>query len=242
MKWELYVPFSKGGRFINPFKDVAGCYILTHLPTGRFYVGSTDNLPRRVSQHITTLKYRTHTNRKLLEVYVLGDKLQIEVSRCVGISEAAKLEQCVVDKHVDDPLLCNIAIKDVTKSSYGLPVTQERRAHLRKLNLGNVVTSETREKLRLANIGKTLTPEHRVKIGDSNKLRYTTPDGKRTIAVAQRIATEATLKPIQIGEDIYLSGCDAARALNVSSTTIYYRLNRPKQYPDYRRIIQNTEV
>ena len=46
-----------------------GVYVIEHLPTGRFYIGSTQCVYTRVHQHMRALKNGVHKNPTFQEIF-----------------------------------------------------------------------------------------------------------------------------------------------------------------------------
>jgi group I intron endonuclease len=76
-----------------------GVYVITHEPTGIYYVGSTGNLYERRSNHIAELKQHRHVNRRLQDTWGGSlDDYTFKFEACDSRDEALDLEQEVLDK------------------------------------------------------------------------------------------------------------------------------------------------
>lgn len=65
---------AKGGRSVVVNK---GVYVIDHKPTGRFIVGSSNNVSKDVDKHIATLMKGKHQTKLLQEQYLKESYLQI---------------------------------------------------------------------------------------------------------------------------------------------------------------------
>ena len=54
---------------LSEFKDKCGVYKITHIPSGKYYIGSSKNIARRIVEH----KYSTKHYGKLGELYFIND-------------------------------------------------------------------------------------------------------------------------------------------------------------------------
>jgi len=54
---------------LNEFKGVCGVYKITHIPTGKYYIGSSKDVRRRLTEH----KYSIRHRGKLGEMYFIND-------------------------------------------------------------------------------------------------------------------------------------------------------------------------
>lgn len=91
-------------------------YRLVHRPSGKFYIGSTDDMENRKEQHMISLSHGTHQNVRLQRFYDKKHKKgwEFEVIEVKNRREAYKHEQRLITKHLDNPKLMNIG-----KGAYG---------------------------------------------------------------------------------------------------------------------------
>lgn len=91
-------------------------YRLVHRPSGKFYIGSTDDMDERKEQHMVSLSKGTHQNVQLQRFYDKKHKKgwEFEVIEVKNRREAYKHEQRLITKHLDNPKLMNIG-----KGAYG---------------------------------------------------------------------------------------------------------------------------
>lgn len=179
-----------------------GVYIITHEPTGRFYVGSTTDLYFRIASHKSELNRGMHGNRNLQEVYTRPEDLQITVVPAETLDSVRDAEQELLDLFLPNPLCCNIGTGSRSLWAVG-KVPEEMKEKASRLHLGNtygkghVVTEEMREAVRRANTGLKRSDE--------------------TLAKMRR--------QVSINGVIYSHAAAAAVALNILKPTVVYRIN-----------------
>lgn len=89
-----------------------GVYVITCIPTGRFYVGSSENIAKRKHRHLRDLRRGKHHNDFLQRVFnkygepAFAWKIKLTESKV----EAVSLEQHYLFKHMFDPLCMNIGV------------------------------------------------------------------------------------------------------------------------------------
>jgi predicted GIY-YIG superfamily endonuclease len=102
-----------------------GAYIITHLGTGKFYIGSSSNLYKRKLNHESQLRQGRHDNAGLQEIYNQSTQMYFSYWISADIEQAKTWEQILLDRHWGDPLLLN-GTSHATKSSLGIPNFSER--------------------------------------------------------------------------------------------------------------------
>lgn len=93
-------------------------YVMTHVPTGHFYVGSSRSLGHRLNSHKSQLTKGIHSSHKLQEVFTTWDDIHVEFRETSTKEEALELEQNVLKLVTGIELCCN-AYTTVTDSSPG---------------------------------------------------------------------------------------------------------------------------
>lgn len=140
---------------------VSGIYKITHVSTGRCYVGQTVNIPIRWTHHRGALKAGTHWSRYLQHVYnKYGvDSLRFEV-----------LEECSIDVLTDrehfwfeqlHPVF-NTAVP--TGSTWGYRHTAATKRKMSDAQRRRFANPAEREAQRQRRLGKPLSDEHRLRI------------------------------------------------------------------------------
>jgi len=174
-------------------------YILTHKPTGMYYIGSTSNLIKRLSRHKSALNSRSHECAKLQEIYTCWEDIEIVSHEVGSIEEARRMEQDLLNTHFRKSKCCNTSS---SAEPFG-DMTAEDRSNLHrghKYNLGKAHSDETKAKIGAASLGRTKSPE-----------------------VRQKIAA-AKSKKVSIDGTVYDSIKDAAYKLNLPYMTVSGRL------------------
>jgi group I intron endonuclease len=99
---------------IIPIKP--GVYKIANKKTGRFYIGSSQNLRRRMKAHFKDLRLGTHSNKFLQRSFVKDGKenFTFEILEICLKEECLIKEQAVIDKYWDlKPSVLYNAIKEV---------------------------------------------------------------------------------------------------------------------------------
>lgn len=137
-----------------------GAYIIRHCSTGMLYVGSTKDLYKRKSVHLSLLYSGKHFNIKLQELFNDNPNIEFLEYPTENREDAYTLEQTYIDKNINSGLLCNLAL-DAKKPKNGFIVSEETKEKLRNASLGNTVnigrklTVETKEKIRITKNNNT---------------------------------------------------------------------------------------
>jgi predicted GIY-YIG superfamily endonuclease len=148
----------------SPLAKAPGAYAIIHNPTGRFYVGSTQNLQERFHVHRNSLVNGTHYNAKLQEVFTSLDDISIEIAVASSVEEARRGEQTLLDKYWHDPDCCNVAVNAIPGWTPGnvpehIIEKNRQRSIGNQYAKGHVVSDEAREAVRQANTGLKRSPE-----------------------------------------------------------------------------------
>lgn len=226
-----------------------GYYTITHRPTGRFYIGSSGNLTRRIWRHRTELASGMHTNRKLQEIYTCWDDFEVMTSEVNTLEEARQLEQQLLDRYVGTALCCNssmsatnpfdvferigpsreICIANLEKANEarrGKPLSSEHKARLSESKKGKVLSDQHKAALSLAKIGRVLDDSHRRAISEGNK-------GKTISDSHKKLIGELKSKQVSINGVVYPSLKTAAMSVGLSDVTVRKRLNDPVNYSSW---------
>lgn len=219
-----------------------GYYRLTHRPTGKFYVGSSGDLDRRMWRHRTELSSGTHPNRNLQDVYTNWDDFEISITYTTTLEEARHEEQQLINRFVGTPLCCNVSISSVNgiagvrpfvpketriknlekanEARRGVPLSDEHRRNLSVSHSGKVLSEEHKAKLSSAKLGTALTDQHREAIRQGNLGKTRSEEHKRLIG-------ESKSRKVSIDGVVYPSLKSAASAVSLSDVTVRKRLNDP---------------
>lgn len=188
-----------------------GAYIITHLPTGVYYIGSSQNIGRRIVNHRNQLQMGTHPNKRLLETVKSLDELSIVSHPTETLDQARDKEQELLDKHHGQDLCCNVGTGSRSPWSIGgvpesLKKLNRGRALGNRHSEGHVVSDEVKDAVRRANTGLKRSEE--------------------TIAKLRAAAPTCQMIPRQVSVNgiVYDSISAAAKAHGVSSPTVRNRI------------------
>lgn len=220
-----------------------GYYKITHRPTGKFYIGSSGNLNRRIWRHRTELEQGVHTNRKLQSTYTTWDDFTVETFLSGTLEEARQMEQQLLDRHVGTALCCNssmsannpfdvferippdreISMRNLEKANEarrGKPLTDEHKARLSASHKGKVLSTEHKAAISKAKTGSTISSSHREALRQGSVGKTRTDEHKRIIS-------ELKSRKVSINGIVYPSLKAASAAVGFSDVTVRKRLNDP---------------
>lgn len=195
--------------------SLIGCYIVTHLPSGKFYVGSSSDLGKRRKFHESTWRTGKTNHTRLLEAFRITNRhedMDWQFYLTETREEAFALEQALLDEHWGNPDLLN-GTKNARAPIAGIEFTDDiikkHRESMRKYmetpgfhEFRSAVSKRTWEK----------HPELREKIGGAN----------------HRLS-----KPLMADGVRYESAGQAAEALGLyDSKSVCYRIRSPG-FPGY---------
>jgi group I intron endonuclease len=140
-----------------------GIYRINCNESGKFYIGSSVNVKKRISQHIYRLKKGSHTNPILQAIWNSNEnRLMFECLEVIDSSEKdviLKAEQRYLDEAGAGVNKKCMNILMIANSHLGVKRSKETKAKLLKIHLGRKASPETRLKQRLAKLGKKQSPE-----------------------------------------------------------------------------------
>lgn len=146
---------------------ICGIYKIKHKPSGRYYVGSSKNIPIRIKTHFRELKRNGHHSKKFQNVWNKYGSDSFETTVVLYCSEdnLYYYEQLVLDLAIRSKRSLN-GSKIVTPGSWK-PLSQEHRANISKALSGKAKTKEHNEAVSKALTGykrpyKPLTSKHKV--------------------------------------------------------------------------------
>lgn len=181
---------------------ISGYYKLTHLPTGLFYVGSSQNLSKRISNHRSDLIRGINSNKRFQQVYTTWDDILVEQYQTNDLSEARKGEQRFLDRYVGDSLCCNVGHSS-TDPTAGIITTEIRRVQMATINKNQV--------------GKALSHSQRASISSGLTGTPRSTEAKMAISLGKS-------RKVTIDGNVYDSVTLAAMDLNLTAQTIRYRI------------------
>lgn len=182
-----------------------GVYTITHLPTGKFYIGSTGNVSSRISQHVSELIRGKHGNHLLQKVVKSETEIEVTAIYTDSADKAQQAEQELLDLYHGHDNCCNIGTGSKSLWAEGRFPDEVRKRVSDSLKgnqngKGHLVTEEMKDAVRLANTGLKRSPE------TIEKMRVN------------------GLKPVAIDGVRYESVSNAAKGLGVHETTVWRRI------------------
>lgn len=197
-----------------------GCYTLTHMPTGIYYIGSTKNLKQRHDTHKTLLNRGKHASKRLQEVFTCWRDIRFEYTVSDTVADARAKEQSLLDRHHSRSLCANVAAGAITPWSHGVPDDiRQRFSESSRGNLhakGHVVSPEAREAVRLANTGLKRSPETIAKMREAKS------------SEPSKAASEQRRRQVTIDGKTYASLSIAGAAFGIDASGVRYRINSKK--------------
>lgn len=243
--------------FPRPIIRLAGAYIFTHTASGKFYIGSTNNLAGRRSRHLTDLRYNRHPNLRFQRLYNQDPALESFFVITEDREEAYDREQELIDIHWGDENLLNMT-KDVraafrhpseeSKLKHRLAITGLKRSDLtkeriRQAKLGVPRSDELKKKVSLANTGRIRSVETRLMMSQmrkgkampprtqehTDKIRVAKAGFKHSAeSIAKIKSSSPTAKSVSINGVIYPSVAEAVRQIGRSHRSIRDRIASDK--------------
>ncbi|UKL14987.1 GIY-YIG endonuclease [Pseudomonas phage hairong] len=139
-----------------------GVYILTHVQSGQFYIGSTNDLHSRNWTHRNAMKHGRHRNPGAQALYNVDPEFRFTSIPYLTREECYEVEQEMLDAQKGNPLLLNRA-KDARNPG---EFTQEAREKIKATRAANgyVHSAETREKLSKSRRARVTTEETKAKM------------------------------------------------------------------------------
>lgn len=227
MEFKVYPKYNGGVA-------VSGAYTITHLTSGRIYVGSTGDLYKRKVRHESQLRLGTHDNSSLQVAYVESPELSFAAIPTSTREEAYEMEQRLLDILGPQGVLFNRAM-DAKNAGIGWERTAEHIEKVRLSHLGSKRSEEARERMRAGSVGKgsgvAKSESHRANISKALAGYVRSPEHAAKI---KRKAVERGLRqmrPVTFFGVTYPSLLDAAKQLNLTISAVRHRL-RSESYPD----------
>lgn len=198
-----------------------GAYVLKHTPTGKFYIGSSQDVPRRIWHHMWLLKNNRHHIPELQDIFSGEIDIETIVVSCDTRDQAYDLEQQWLDNNWGNPRLLNTCPN--ARSLLGVVRSEETRLKISRSNKGRIITDDQRERIRNTLKGRKLTAEH---IENQTATRRNRPRTEAELEHLMRIQ-KATHKACVIEGIRYSSARAASRELDLPYQTVVSRLKSP---------------
>lgn len=197
-------------------KKIPGAYVIRHQPTGKFYVGSSDDIGRRLTAHVGQLRRGEHHSAELQELYEQDPQFEVQVHPAQSPRDQ---EQQLLNTLQGDPLLINKAT-DVRNSFQGLRHTEETRERMSAVASGRTLSETTRQKIAQAN-------RERETVSEETRARMSASHTTREALERRHEILQPRFRSVRINRVVYESTHEAARQLGLSQGCVQYRLNSP---------------
>lgn len=190
-------------------KEHPGVYLIRPENSDKHYVGSSNNLARRIREHTGELANSKHFNKALQTAYRESDgKVIVSVFPTETREEAFVLEQRIIDDNLDKEMLynrsrdaryCSVDFSEehranISKAKAGkkLNLSEEERQRRSDRFVNKPLSDEHKEKIRIASIGRKHTPETVEKIRQNSTGRTHDQETREKLSVLStgRVFTE----------------------------------------------------
>ena len=141
---------------------LVGVYAIVLLSTGRQYIGSSKDIKRRTSGHLSSLDAGTHHCAHLQRAWAKHGRS----SFCVFVIEICAEEELKAREqvHINACSLLYNSTRHVDRPLLGRTMSASARAHLSALNTGRKLSETTRAKISQAQAGRQCSDETSAKI------------------------------------------------------------------------------
>ena len=144
-----------------------GIYMILNIDSGKFYIGSSNNLPKRKREHFWALSENVHNNSYLQNAYNKHGAGSFRFSVVEDITD----EGCLLVReqyYIDSLKVCDRAIGyNINEYATGGGLKGENNP-----NYGKPMTSKQKEKIRASLMGHKHTEETKRKISERRKNKY----------------------------------------------------------------------
>lgn len=214
-------------------KQQPAFYILKHIPSGKFYGGSSATVRNRISDHRNRLRDGIHPNKLFQEVYTNWNDVEIRVHYTSSIEVARDLESEFLTRFHGSNNCCNTYSTNLDPKlprldSLGDPVILTRMDVHHGRRKGVRPSEDTGRKISLANTGRKNTDETKTRMSHSATTSL-------KVKAAHKARESKDFVVIEINGVRYNSIAAASRALGIGHSTITQRLNL-ESFTEWNRI------
>lgn len=178
-----------------------GVYVLKHLATGNFYIGSTADFTRRKAQHLSSLRKGNHANVKLQSSYLASPEVDWEFTPTSSYEEALVLEHSMIRSNWGNTLLCNEVHYDEKGNTV---VSDAFKIRMSRAKKGVPQSELNKAALSIARTGRKQTPEWVEKRAETTRIK------------------------VEVDGVVYNSATEAAVAHGCTVMTVMNRVRNPK--------------
>lgn len=205
-------------------------YVITHVKSGSFYIGSTSNAAKRKHHHLWTLVNNQHYNHRLQELYESDPSFYIDIYKFDSLETAREIEQRYITYYLGNPLCCNVS-GDACHPTKGRPLSQENKNGISAALTGRKMDRAWRKKLSDAKLGAVQSEDTKLKKNEAIKIATLNNPWQHKAAQASAAVLS---KKVSIQGVIYNSITVACNHLKLTHKVISRRLqsNKP-EYADW---------
>lgn len=197
-------------------------YEITHVASGKMYVGSALDFFGRMRVHKSSLRLNRHSNADLQAAFNIDPEIEFSVTFYDTREEAYDHEQALLDEHHSKGELFNVAVNARSTNKDNEVI----KAYLRELKTGTTHTEETKAKMSAARKGVAKPPRTQEHIDKLAAARTGCKHSEE--AIAKLRASAPTSKPVSIDGVIYPSISEASRSLPMDYRKIKRRIKSTK--------------
>lgn len=233
-----------------------GIYAIRNTTNGRCYVGSSQNIEKRVNSHRHLLRHGQHHSPALQRSWMKHGETAfvfqiLEVVEDVDILLVAEQRHIDALHAADNEMGYNVA--EVAGTRRGVPQPQSFRDNHSAFMKGKPKSAETRAKMSASAKGKTKSDAHRAKISATVKLQMQDSERRKiqsenqkgkessfkgkTHTVESKLLQSEKKKAIaqtEVGKMKLLTACEAARLANTGKKLGHDSPLKGKNKPDKR--------
>lgn len=193
--------------------DCSGIYIIRNLVNNKVYVGSAQNIRKRIVIHKYYLNKGTHHSKKLQYSYSKHNKFLISILEKCSIKDLLKREQYWIDFYQSYKQQYGFNILKIAGSSLGHRCSEETKSKIGNANRGRKLIFSDKQKLNLSLNNSKHWKTHKFTEEHKNNISKNIPKIKVNIIVDNIVIKT------------YYSILDCIKDLKISSKTIYKYLN-----------------
>lgn len=153
------------------------CYIYQFYNTnnGKIYIGKTNNIKRRLEQHLSiskSSKEKYGHHYQVIHAALAKHKKNIEFSIIQELfckKEADECEIYWIKYFRSNNPKYGYNLTAGGDGGTGIQISEMTRSKMRAARLGKILSNESKLKISVANSGKALSEEHKIKISNGNK-------------------------------------------------------------------------
>lgn len=225
-------------------KYQCGIYQILNIKNSRRYIGSTMDFRARFNTHKSHLKSNRHGNSYLQNAWNKYGEDAFEFTKIL-ICEPKDLimyEQIFMDYYRSLDLVYNVRMNaenniGIAPANKGVPLSEERKEHLRKINLGKKHTEESKVKMSIASTGRYHTEEAKKKISETKRKNPMSLEARQALSNKGKSQTISIETREQISKK--LTGNKLSQE-SINKRTETRRINREKAIAEGKTYGMNT--